>query len=293
MRYQYFQHFATWVTPYNYYTSTLTPGQASEESLERLHRPFSPSHLETFGLAGVTALYGSLDGPAHPGPHPPRGPRLPVGPASPAFPSSAFHSPLRSQEVPSLLRPAGRGRAGRQRCQRGNGGGAREAEVVPGIAGPLSGSTGRISHGRAPGEGPYRGWMRSGGPRPPPAGRLFPGRELPLWPGRGPGANGPAWGGLAARASGPSLEAGAWSRHGAGGLWGPCGPGEAGPGSTRGPERPGAQSGAAGPTLGPARARLTLSDDRANNLRPQKRLEWSPSCFGANWKPVGCLWVPS
>ena len=155
--------------PCNYYTSTLTPGQASEESLERLHHPFSPSHLGTFGLARVTARYGSSEGPAHT-----------VGPASPASPRPAFPSPRRRQEVLSHLRPAGRGRAGRQRCQRGNGGGAREAEVVPGIAGPPSGSTGRLSHGRAPGEGPYRGWTRSGGPRPPPAGRLFPGRELPL-----------------------------------------------------------------------------------------------------------------
>lgn len=94
----------------------------TSESLERLHRA-APPHLGTLGLAGVTARYGSPEGPAHP-----EGPR----PAPPRLPKTRrFPTPRRRQAAPPRLRPAGGGRGGRQRCQRGNRGGPREAEVAP------------------------------------------------------------------------------------------------------------------------------------------------------------------
>ncbi|XP_032003692.1 uncharacterized protein LOC116464541 [Hylobates moloch] len=58
-------------------------------------------------------------------------------PASPRRPSTLrFSGPGRRQALSPPLRPAGRGRGGRQRCQRGKSGGAREEEVEPGTAGP-------------------------------------------------------------------------------------------------------------------------------------------------------------
>ncbi|XP_030780323.1 uncharacterized protein LOC115895196 [Rhinopithecus roxellana] len=75
--------------------------------------------------AGVRPRYGIPEGSAHLHGAPPRRPS-----------TRRFASPRRRRAAPPPLRPAGHGRGGRQRCQRGNSGGAREEEVAPGTAGP-------------------------------------------------------------------------------------------------------------------------------------------------------------
>lgn len=107
----------------------------------------------------------------------PGGP-APRGPAPPAGSRPAFSEPQgpcrpRRGAAPPPLRPAGCGRGGRQRCQRGNRCGPREAEVVSGTAGTSPDASAMDASLEKVGT------ERSGGAAAPglrlPGGRLFPG----------------------------------------------------------------------------------------------------------------------
>ncbi|KAL0617491.1 hypothetical protein AAY473_014356 [Plecturocebus cupreus] len=128
---------------------------------------YRPLHLRTLGRASVTARYGSPEGSAH------RHGASPLRLSTRRLPSP------RRRRAPPLFRPAGRWRGVRQRCQRGNSGGAREEEVAPGTAGPppaasaMDASLEKVRTERGQ-------WGRHCGPGPPPLRRLFPTLELPL-----------------------------------------------------------------------------------------------------------------
>uniref|UniRef100_A0A8P0T790 Pyridoxal-dependent decarboxylase domain-containing protein 1 n=1 Tax=Canis lupus familiaris TaxID=9615 RepID=A0A8P0T790_CANLF len=98
------------------------------ENLGRPHRASPPLYLETLGLAGVTAAYGSPEGP--PGEAPP-----PASPRPADFPPRGD-----ARRLLLVSAPPAAAAGGRQRCQRGNRGWPREAEVTLGPRGPPLGS---------------------------------------------------------------------------------------------------------------------------------------------------------
>uniref|UniRef100_A0A8I3N3N1 Pyridoxal-dependent decarboxylase domain-containing protein 1 n=1 Tax=Canis lupus familiaris TaxID=9615 RepID=A0A8I3N3N1_CANLF len=98
------------------------------ENLGRPHRASPPLYLETLGLAGATAAYGSPEGP--PGEAPP-----PASPRPADFPPRGD-----ARRLLLVSAPPAAAAGGRQRCQRGNRGWPREAEVTLGPRGPPLGS---------------------------------------------------------------------------------------------------------------------------------------------------------
>lgn len=204
---------------------------------------FPSSRFPSPGSVGTGWRDARVRKPERPRPARRLPPRLqPQGPGRP-----------RRGAAPPPLRPAGCGRGGRQRCQRGNRRGPRETEVVLGAAGTSPDASAMDTSLEKVGT---EGSGRRCGPGSPPLGRLFP-------VGKGSGLKSLSGGGV-----------------------------RPGPGHVTGGVAEGGGPGGVGTGLGFAEARLGAGpepalapwDDRSNRRGPQKRTGRNHSCHGAHCK---------